>query len=56
MPRLDENLKTLERLTEDVPAGERPRFFYNLVLELSRQIGVRRFYLAVKAARRKHGL
>lgn len=56
MSRQGENLKTLERLSDGIPTGEKLRFYYVIVLELAKQIGVRRFFLAVKAARSRHGL
>lgn len=56
MSRQSENLKTLEKLSEQIPSGEQLRFYYRVVLELAKEIGVRRFYLAVKATRRYHGL
>jgi len=56
MSRQEDNLKTLERLSDGIPPGEKLRFYYTVVLEMAKVLGVRRFFIAVRSVRSKHGL
>lgn len=53
--RHGENLKSLEKGRDGIPAAEQMRFFYFVILELARDVGVRKFAMAIRRAKLKHG-
>lgn len=53
--RHGENLKSLEKGRDGIPVAEQMRFFYFVILELAREVGVRRFAQAIRRAKQRHG-
>lgn len=49
------NINYLDKAMENIPVGERLRFFYGVIMALAGQVGTKRFGMAVRWAKMKHG-